>query len=166
MFDRWNGGQIIVKTARKERPGHNSRKRVASAGHGGVRHPLSKGGCGLSLLGQRVGWSTWAIPCPQPDFTRLSNANIVSEIVRRRDMSGRGNFATINPLVTLARAQEGSLTMGNAPFVSYAFHFHRKIRFLAKRTWQIDSRFLSRSIPSDHENVVYYTLSYTDQFVR
>ena len=55
MFDRWNGGQIIVKTARKERPGHNSRKRVASAGHGGVRHPLSKGGCGLSLLGQRVG---------------------------------------------------------------------------------------------------------------
>lgn len=88
IFDQCDHGRTIVKTAHKDQLSHNSRKKGRRAGHGAVRHPLSKGGCGLSLLEQRVGWSTWAVPCPQTDCTRLSNANIVSEIVRRRDKSG------------------------------------------------------------------------------
>lgn len=81
--------RTIVKTARRDHLSHNSRKGEASGDDGVVRHPLSKGGCGLSLLEQRVGWSTWAISCPRANCTRLSNANIVSENVRRRDMFGQ-----------------------------------------------------------------------------
>lgn len=77
---------------------HNSRKR--GRGGGIARHPLSKEGpgCGLSLLEQRVGRSTWAHGIPysasssSSSSSTLSNANIVSEIVRRRDMSGLVNF--------------------------------------------------------------------------
>lgn len=52
----------------------------------------------MSLLEQRVGRSTWAHGIPysasssSSSSSTLSNANIVSEIVRRRDMSGLVNF--------------------------------------------------------------------------
>lgn len=103
MFDRQNGGRIIVKTARKERAGHNSRKRVASGARWSAS-PIVQRRVWFVVVGatRRTIYLGHTLPTATTSL-RLSNANIVSEIVRRRDMSGRGNFATINPLVTLAR---------------------------------------------------------------
>lgn len=89
---------------------------------------------------------------------RLSNANIVSEIVRRRDMSGRGNFATINPLVTLARER------GLADNGERSVRFLRSISTLRKLT---ETNITNRlAIFHDRKRVCYYTLSYTDQSAR
>jgi len=53
-----------------------------------VRHPLSKGGCGFVVVGPTRRMVYLDPPGPRRG-ARLSNANMVPEIVRGRDASRR-----------------------------------------------------------------------------